>query len=74
VEDTEIISYVIEGIPSQELRTQAKVQCYKSVDAMLTAFAHVPLPKEAHSKQALQRHEDHSAKKDKPHEKMQRKR
>jgi len=73
VEDAEIISYVIEGIPSQELRTQAKVQCYKSVDAMLTAFAHISLPKGAHSKQALQRQEDHSVIKDKLQGKIQRK-
>jgi len=73
VEDAEIISYIIEGIPSQELRTQAKVQCYKSMDAMLTAFAHVPSPKEAHFKQAPQQHEDHSTKKDKLQGKIQRK-
>jgi len=45
ISDTEIISYIIEGVPSQELRTQAKVQRYESVDAMLTAFADVPSSK-----------------------------
>jgi len=40
---------------------------------MLTVFAHVPPPKEAHFKQATQRYEDHSAKKNKLQGKIQRK-
>lgn len=63
VSDMELISYIIEGIPSQELRTQAKVQCYQTVDAMLTAFANVPPPKGA-SHRPLQRR-DHSIGKNK---------
>ncbi|XP_011874435.1 PREDICTED: uncharacterized protein LOC105565665, partial [Vollenhovia emeryi] len=47
VAEAELISYVIEGIPSQELRTQARVQCYQSTDEMLMAFADVPSPKGA---------------------------
>ncbi|KZC14027.1 hypothetical protein WN55_06234 [Dufourea novaeangliae] len=35
----EIIGYIIGGIPSQKLRTQAKVHCYQFIETMLTAFA-----------------------------------
>ncbi|EZA62932.1 hypothetical protein X777_15524 [Ooceraea biroi] len=45
ISDLEIISYIVEGIPNPGLRTQAKVQGYESIDAMLTAFATVQLPK-----------------------------
>lgn len=34
VADNELISYVIEGISSQELRTQARIQQYATVEAM----------------------------------------
>lgn len=47
VTGVEAISYIIEGIPSQELRTQARVQCYQSIDEMLEAFSNVPAPKGA---------------------------
>lgn len=47
VAGSEAISYIIEGIPSQELRTQARVQCYQSTEEMLKAFANVPAPKGA---------------------------
>ncbi|KMQ87017.1 hypothetical protein RF55_13822 [Lasius niger] len=74
VSDTEIISYVIEGIPSQELRTQARVQCYRSVEAMLTAFANVPAPKEASHRSLTQRRGDPPAiEKDKQQSREQRK-
>ncbi|XP_043497018.1 uncharacterized protein LOC122520807 [Polistes fuscatus] len=46
IDEKEIISYVIDGIPSQELRTQAKVQCYASLESMITAFASVSAPRE----------------------------
>lgn len=49
VSDLEAISYIIEGIPSQELRTQVRVQCYQSIDEILTAFANVSSPKTAPS-------------------------
>ncbi|KMQ88084.1 hypothetical protein RF55_12486 [Lasius niger] len=58
VADAEIISYIIEGIPSQELRSQARVQCYETVDAMLTAFANVPSPKGASHRPSAQRRGD----------------
>lgn len=32
ISDAEIISYFIEGIPSQDLRTQARVQYYETMD------------------------------------------
>ncbi|KYN26862.1 hypothetical protein ALC57_03764 [Trachymyrmex cornetzi] len=72
VVDTEIISYVIEGIPSQELRTQAKVQCYQTIDAMLTAFTNVPAPNGAHQKPFQQRRTD-SIENSKAQDKEQRK-
>lgn len=55
VADNELISYVIEGIPSQELRTQARVQQYETIDAMLAAFANVPSPKEASRRQPAEK-------------------
>lgn len=48
----ELISYVIEGVPSQELRTQARVQRYESLETMLSAFANVPSPREAPRRQS----------------------
>ncbi|XP_076301534.1 uncharacterized protein LOC143219409 [Lasioglossum baleicum] len=44
VSETELLSYVVDGIPNRELQIQAKVQCYKSVDEILTAFTNVKLP------------------------------
>lgn len=55
VADNELIDYVIEGIPSQELRTQARVQQYETIDAMLTAFASVSSPKEAFRRQPAEK-------------------
>lgn len=53
VSGSELISYVIEGIPSKELRTQARVQRYESLEEMLTAFANVSTPKEVSRRQPL---------------------
>jgi len=47
-----MISYIIESIPSQELRVQAQVQRYRSVDELLTAFANITAPKEAPKRSA----------------------
>lgn len=52
----ETLSYIVEGIPNQQLRTQAKVQRYQSIDAMLTAFAGVSLPKETPHQQTSKRY------------------
>lgn len=56
VMEDELISYVIEGIPNQELRTQAKVQYYQSLDALLTAFTDVPSLAKGVSRGPLTRH------------------
>lgn len=65
----ELISYVIEGIPSQGLRTQAKVQRYETLEAMLNAFANVPSPKDAPRRQPIHP----TTRKDKSSDKEQRK-
>ncbi|XP_076660976.1 uncharacterized protein LOC143364587 [Halictus rubicundus] len=44
VSETELLSYVVDGIPNRELQIQAKVQRYESVDEILTAFTNVKLP------------------------------
>ncbi|XP_076660149.1 uncharacterized protein LOC143363456 [Halictus rubicundus] len=44
VSETELLSYVVDGIPNRELQIQAKVQRYESVDEILTAFTNVQLP------------------------------
>lgn len=47
VSGDELVSYIIEGIPSKELRTQARIQCYESLEEMQIAFANIFLSKEA---------------------------
>ncbi|XP_076659907.1 uncharacterized protein LOC143363195 [Halictus rubicundus] len=51
VPGNETICYVIDGISCQQLRIQARMQCFTSLEALLTAFANVPLPKEANPRQ-----------------------
>lgn len=43
VEDDEIVDYIIEGIPDQALRNQAKLQTFESVDVLRKAFEKVAL-------------------------------
>ncbi|XP_011860261.1 PREDICTED: uncharacterized protein LOC105557594 isoform X3 [Vollenhovia emeryi] len=48
IEDDEIIEYIIEGIPDQMLRNQARVQRLKSQESLLEAFDKVSLRGRGH--------------------------
>lgn len=56
--EEETICYIVDGIPDQGLRCQAKVQCYRTIDALLTAFADLTLPQEAVKRTFVQHRED----------------
>lgn len=43
IADDEMIDYLVEGIPSESLRNQAKIQSFPSVQALLTAFRKIKL-------------------------------
>ncbi|XP_041449939.1 uncharacterized protein LOC121404469 isoform X2 [Drosophila obscura] len=43
--DAETIQYLIDGIPDQQLRNQALLQCFVSTEAMLMAFQHLNRPR-----------------------------
>ncbi|XP_076282085.1 uncharacterized protein LOC143209808 [Lasioglossum baleicum] len=55
VTGAEMISYVIEGIQSETLRTQSKIQRYESIEALQEAFANVPVPRETLRRPFIQR-------------------
>nr|XP_034174050.1 uncharacterized protein LOC117601439 [Osmia lignaria] len=53
----ELIDYVIDGIPNESFRTQARIQCFQSTDALLKAFAKVSLPCETARRKFVQQNE-----------------
>lgn len=40
----EVLEYVIDGIPNDNFRAQARIHCFQSTDAMLKAFETIMLP------------------------------
>ncbi|XP_030375099.1 zinc finger CCHC domain-containing protein 7-like [Scaptodrosophila lebanonensis] len=44
VDDDELLDQMIEGIPLESLRVQARIQCFSDPTHMLRAFANVRLP------------------------------
>ncbi|XP_076278424.1 uncharacterized protein LOC143208164 [Lasioglossum baleicum] len=58
VADNELIDYVIDGIPNESYRTQARIQCFQSIDALLTAFEKVILPRETTRREGVHREEN----------------
>ncbi|XP_046144395.1 uncharacterized protein K02A2.6-like [Osmia bicornis bicornis] len=53
----ELIDYVIDGIPNESFRTQARIQCFQTTNALLKAFAKVSLPCEAARRKFVQQNE-----------------
>ncbi|XP_076678193.1 uncharacterized protein LOC143374150 [Andrena cerasifolii] len=47
VAERELIYYVVDGIPNETLKNQARIQRFRSTDEILEAFEKVTLPKEA---------------------------
>jgi len=43
VSQDEVIDYVIEGIPSEQLRNQARMQCFSSIEDLLQGFRRIIL-------------------------------
>ena len=43
VEQSELLDYIIEGIPDQWLRDNAKIKCFTSVDALVKAYDQISL-------------------------------
>ncbi|XP_076286565.1 uncharacterized protein LOC143212094 [Lasioglossum baleicum] len=58
VADNELIDYVIDGIPNESYWTQARIQCFQSIDALLTAFEKVILPRETTRREGVHREEN----------------
>lgn len=52
-----LIMYAIDGIPSEELRMMAKIQCCQLIDALRVAFAEIPPPKIVPHRLSAQRRE-----------------
>ncbi|XP_033172748.1 uncharacterized protein LOC117149959 [Drosophila mauritiana] len=44
IDDDELLDQVIEGIPLQNFRTQARIQCFSTPSEMLRAFLNIRLP------------------------------
>ncbi|XP_039154249.1 uncharacterized protein LOC120285676 [Drosophila simulans] len=45
MDNKELVALLIEGIPNQMLRNQARIQCFEDIQHMKRAFAEVKLPK-----------------------------
>ncbi|XP_032571180.1 uncharacterized protein LOC116800425 [Drosophila sechellia] len=45
MDDEELVALLIEGIPNQMLRNQARIQCFEDIQHLKRAFAEVKLPK-----------------------------
>ncbi|XP_044779752.1 uncharacterized protein LOC123327406 [Drosophila simulans] len=45
MDDEELVALLIEGIPNQMLRNQARIQCFEDIQHIKRAFAEVKLPK-----------------------------
>lgn len=43
MEDDEFMEYIIEGIPDQNLRNTAKLQCFSTKNEILQAFRNIEL-------------------------------
>ncbi|XP_037929193.1 uncharacterized protein LOC119663656, partial [Teleopsis dalmanni] len=53
IEETELLEYIVEGIPDYGLCSQAKLQCFRDKYQLLEAFHKISLPKPATPKQSL---------------------
>ncbi|XP_070854828.1 uncharacterized protein [Drosophila suzukii] len=54
MEEDELLDGLIVGIPTINLRTQAKLQCFEKPGRMLTAFADIMLPTRAAGSNKMQ--------------------
>lgn len=43
IDDSEVLEYVIDGIPDETLRNQARIQGFETVNTLLKAFERMTL-------------------------------
>ncbi|XP_036347525.1 uncharacterized protein LOC118756897 [Rhagoletis pomonella] len=53
IEEDELVNCIIEGIPDEQLRTQAHMQCYLSTASLVQAFSKIQLKKSVTSAKAV---------------------